>query len=52
MSVSALADDKPQSELLKTVSGHWVSAGDGIDAKYTFEGEKLKAIITATITGA
>jgi uncharacterized protein (TIGR03067 family) len=41
----ALADDKPQSELLKPFQGTWVSAGEGIDAKYTFEGEKLKATV-------
>jgi len=41
----ALADDKPQSELLKPFQGTWNSTGDGIDAKYTFEGEKLKATV-------
>jgi uncharacterized protein (TIGR03067 family) len=40
-----LADDKPQSELLKPFQGTWNSTGDGIDAKYTFEGEKLKATV-------
>jgi uncharacterized protein (TIGR03067 family) len=39
------ADDKSQSELVKPFQGTWNSSGEGIDAKYTFEGEKLKATV-------
>jgi uncharacterized protein (TIGR03067 family) len=39
------ADDKSQSELVKPFQGTWSSSGEGIDAKYTFEGEKLKATV-------
>jgi uncharacterized protein (TIGR03067 family) len=42
---SAFGDDKPQSELLKPFQGTWASEGDGIDAKWTFEGEKVKATV-------
>jgi uncharacterized protein (TIGR03067 family) len=41
----ALADEKSQAELLKPFQGTWNSSGEGIDAKYTFEGEKLKATV-------
>jgi uncharacterized protein (TIGR03067 family) len=41
----AYADDKPQSELLKPFQGTWNSSGEGIEAKYTFEGETLKATV-------
>jgi uncharacterized protein (TIGR03067 family) len=44
----ALADDKPQSEKLKPFQGSWATDGDGIDAKWTFEGEKLKATVNGT----
>jgi uncharacterized protein (TIGR03067 family) len=42
---SAFGDDKPQSELLKPFQGTWASEGDGIDSKWTFEGEKVKAMV-------
>src|SRR5258708_5504698 len=38
-------DAKPQSELLKPLQGSWATEGDGLDAKWTFEGEKLKATV-------
>ena len=44
----ALGDDKPQSELLKPFQGTWATDGDGIDAKWTFEGEKVKATVNGT----
>ncbi len=44
----ALGDDKPQSELLKPFQGTWATDGDGIDAKWTFDGEKLKATVNGT----
>jgi uncharacterized protein (TIGR03067 family) len=44
----ALGDDKPQSELLKPFQGTWATDGDGIEAKWTFEGEKVKATVNGT----
>ena len=44
----ALADDKPQSELLKPFQGTWATDGDGLDAKWTFDGEKVKATVNGT----
>jgi uncharacterized protein (TIGR03067 family) len=44
----ALGDDKPQSELLKPFQGTWTTDGDGIDAKWTFEGEIVKATVNGT----
>jgi uncharacterized protein (TIGR03067 family) len=44
----ALADDKAQSDKLKPFQGSWATDGDGIDAKWTFEGEKLKATVNGT----
>jgi uncharacterized protein (TIGR03067 family) len=44
----ALGDDKPQSELLKPFQGTWSTDGDGLDAKWTFEGEKVKATVNGT----
>jgi uncharacterized protein (TIGR03067 family) len=44
----ALGDDKPQSEQLKPFLGTWATDGDGIDAKWTFEGEKVKATVNGT----
>jgi uncharacterized protein (TIGR03067 family) len=43
-----LGDDKPQSELLKPFQGTWATDGEGIDAKWTFDGEKLKATVNGT----
>ena len=47
-SVQALGDDKPQSELLKPFQGTWATDGEGLDAKWTFEGEKVKATVNGT----
>ena len=44
----ALGDDKSQSELLKPFQGSWATDGDGLDAKWTFEGEKVKATVNGT----
>jgi uncharacterized protein (TIGR03067 family) len=44
----ALGDDKSQSELLKPFQGTWATDGDGIDAKWTFDGEKVKATVNGT----
>ena len=44
----ALGDDKPQSELLKPFQGTWATDGEGIDAKWTFDGEKVKATVNGT----
>jgi uncharacterized protein (TIGR03067 family) len=44
----AVADDKAQSDKLKPFQGSWATDGDGVDAKWTFEGEKLKATVNGT----
>lgn len=44
----ALGDDKDQSEVLKPFLGTWATDGEGIDAKWTFEGEKVKATVNGT----
>jgi uncharacterized protein (TIGR03067 family) len=39
-------DDKPSAEALKSLKGTWVAAeDDGIDSKWTFDGETLKASV-------
>ena len=48
VTAQALADDKAQSDKLKPFQGSWATDGDGIDAKWTFEGEKLKASVNGT----
>jgi uncharacterized protein (TIGR03067 family) len=40
----ARADDDASAEALKTLKGTWVS-DEGIDSKWTFEGESLKASV-------
>jgi uncharacterized protein (TIGR03067 family) len=40
----ALADDDTSAEALKTLKGTWVS-DEGIDSKWTFDGESLKASV-------
>ncbi len=42
---SVLADEKSQTELLKPLQGSWVSSGEGLDAMWSFEGEKAKATV-------
>jgi uncharacterized protein (TIGR03067 family) len=44
----ALGDDKPATEALKPFLGTWATDGEGIDAKWTFEGEKVKATVNGT----
>jgi uncharacterized protein (TIGR03067 family) len=39
----ALADETPQTELFKPFQGTWASSGEGIDATWMFDGEKVKA---------
>jgi uncharacterized protein (TIGR03067 family) len=42
-------DDKTSSEALKALQGTWVTAEDqGLDSKWTFEGETLKASVNGT----
>jgi uncharacterized protein (TIGR03067 family) len=38
-------DDKSSSEALKSLQGTWVSESDEIDARWTFEGDTLKASV-------
>ena len=40
---SAWGDEKSQAELIKPFLGTWASSGEGIDATWTFESEKVKA---------
>jgi uncharacterized protein (TIGR03067 family) len=40
---TARGDEKAQSELLKPFQGTWASSGEGIEATWTFDGEKIKA---------
>ncbi len=40
---SALADDKTVTDALKTIEGTWKTDAEGIDATWTFTGEKLMA---------
>jgi uncharacterized protein (TIGR03067 family) len=44
----ALADDKTQAEQLKPLQGNWATDGDGLDAKWNFDGEKVKASVNGT----
>jgi uncharacterized protein (TIGR03067 family) len=41
----ALGDDSKTAEVLKSIKGTWTSDGDGIDSKWTFDGETLKASV-------
>ena len=43
--VSARGDEKSQAELIKPFLGTWASSGEGIDATWTFESEKVKATV-------
>jgi uncharacterized protein (TIGR03067 family) len=40
---NVLGDETSQTELFKPLQGTWASAGEGIDATWIFEGEKVKA---------
>ena len=42
---TAWGDEKSQSDLLKPFQGTWASSGEGIDATWTFDGEKVKATV-------
>jgi uncharacterized protein (TIGR03067 family) len=42
---SARADEKTDAELLKPFQGTWASSGEGIDATWTFDGDKIKASV-------
>ena len=42
---SARGDDKADAELLKPFQGTWASSGEGIDATWTFDGDKIKAFV-------
>jgi uncharacterized protein (TIGR03067 family) len=39
------ADEKSSAEVLKAFQGTWVTAAEGLDSKWTFEGETLKATV-------
>jgi uncharacterized protein (TIGR03067 family) len=43
--VSAWGDEKSQAELIKPFLGTWASSGEGLDATWTFESEKVKATV-------
>ncbi len=42
---TAYTDEKTDSELLKPFQGTWASSGEGIDATWTFDGDKIKASV-------
>jgi uncharacterized protein (TIGR03067 family) len=42
---SARADEKADADLLKPLQGTWVSSGEGIEATWTFDGDKVKASV-------
>jgi len=42
---SARADEKAEAELFKPFQGTWVSSGEGIEATWTFDGDKIKASV-------
>jgi uncharacterized protein (TIGR03067 family) len=42
---SARGDEKADAELLKPFQGTWASSGEGIDATWTFDGDKIKASV-------
>jgi uncharacterized protein (TIGR03067 family) len=48
VTAQALGDDKAQTDKLKPFQGSWATDGEGLDAKWTFEGEKLKATVNGT----
>jgi uncharacterized protein (TIGR03067 family) len=41
----ALGDETKAAEVLKSIKGTWTTDGDGIDSKWTFDGETLKASV-------
>jgi len=42
---SVRGDEKSQSDLIKPFLGTWASSGDGLEATWTFESEKVKASV-------
>jgi uncharacterized protein (TIGR03067 family) len=48
VTVPAFGDDKSQTEQLKPLQGNWATDGDGLDAKWNFDGEKVKATVNGT----
>ena len=48
VTVPAFADEKSQAEQLKPLQGSWATDGDGLDAKWNFDGEKVKATVNGT----
>jgi uncharacterized protein (TIGR03067 family) len=40
---SARGDEKSQADLIKPLLGTWASSGEGLDATWTFENDKVKA---------
>ena len=40
---SARGDEKSEAELFKPFQGTWASSGEGIEATWTFDGDKIKA---------
>jgi uncharacterized protein (TIGR03067 family) len=42
---SARADEKADAELFKPFQGTWQSSGEGIEATWTFDGDKIKASV-------
>jgi uncharacterized protein (TIGR03067 family) len=48
VTAQALANDKTQAEQLKPLQGNWATDGDGLDAKWNFDGEKVKATVNGT----
>jgi uncharacterized protein (TIGR03067 family) len=42
---SARGDEKTDAELFKPFQGTWASSGEGIDATWTFDGDKIKASV-------
>lgn len=41
----ARADEKADAEVYKPLQGTWQSSGDGIEATWTFDGDKIKASV-------
>jgi uncharacterized protein (TIGR03067 family) len=41
----ALGDEKKVAEVLKSIKGTWAPDADGIDSKWTFDGDTLKASV-------
>jgi uncharacterized protein (TIGR03067 family) len=44
----ALGDEKKAEDVLKSIKGTWTSDADGLDSKWTFDGESVKASVNGT----